>query len=259
MSHSIYAQEKDLLLNGNFETGDLSQFGGSEGLDEELQIVNNPVRIGRNALKINCLKSDYSTKKGGNKWRAEITQDGAGIDSGNHNSIRWFALSTYLPMDWQNDSYSDIIFQIHERPSDCETWRSPPLYLRINNDKMQLNVRWDAKECSDGNKAEGTATIYSTPIVKGRWVDWVFKVRWDYRKEGEGYVEIWQDNIKRPGYQGPNCYNDKKEMYLKAGIYKINGWKDGVTNRVLYIDEVKMGNETCTYKKIMTHITDPGQ
>ena len=48
-------------------------------------------------------------------------------------------------------------------------------------------------------------------------------------------------------------------MYLKAGIYKINGWKEGLTNRVVYIDEVKMGNETCNYKKIMTHITDARQ
>ncbi|MEJ7766908.1 MAG: hypothetical protein WKF89_03800 [Chitinophagaceae bacterium] len=40
LSLAIYAQERGILLNGNFETGDLSQFGGSEGLDEELKIVN---------------------------------------------------------------------------------------------------------------------------------------------------------------------------------------------------------------------------
>lgn len=237
-------------MNGNFETGDFSQFDGKEGLDEELQLVNHPVRSGKFALKINCLKSDYSTPKGGNKWRAEVKHEGAGLDSGNHSCIRWFALSTYLPADWQDDTFSDIIFQIHERPSDCETWRSPPFYLRVNNDKMELNVRWDSKECSDGNKAEGTATIYSTPIIKGRWVDWVFKVRWDYRTNGNGYVEIWQDNNKKPTYNGPNCYNDKREMYLKTGDYKINGWKEGLINRVLYIDEVKMGNENCTYAEM---------
>lgn len=114
---------------------------------------------------------------------------------------------------------------------------------------MEINVRWDSNECSDGNKPEGTATIYSTPVVKGKWLDWVFKVRWDYRPGGQGYVEIWHDKIKRPTYNGPNCYNDKKEMYLKTGVYRWV-WNHGSTNRVLYIDEVKMGNENCSYEEI---------
>ena len=240
---------KPLLLNGDFETGNIFQFDGKEGLRKELQIVSEPVRNGKFALKINCLKSDYSTPTGGNKWRAEVFKNGAGGDSGNHNTIRWFGLSTYLPDDWQNDIFSDIIFQIHERPSACEEYRSPPFYLRANNDKMELLVRWDSKACSDGNTPEGTATIYSVPIVKGRWVDWVFKVKWDYRPNGQGYVEIWQDNVKRTTYYGPNCYNDEKEMYLKTGVYKINGWKNGLTNRALYIDNVQMAGDDFNYKE----------
>jgi hypothetical protein len=93
-------------------------------------------------------------------------------------------------------------------------------------------------------------TLYNIPLVKGRWVDWVVKVRWDYRtreRGGQGVVTLWQDGVKRAEYHGPNCYHDLREMFMKVGSY-VAGWPKGVTERTVYIDEVKIGGGNATYR-----------
>ena len=234
---------QNLILNGDFEGNSLSQFGGKEALSHEIRVVTSPVRSGRHAARIEVNEDEYG--EGGGKWRAELTNGKAG--GANQERERWFGFSTYLPNDWKNDSKTDIIFQIHEKPDDCEDWRSPPLYLRVSGDKMQWQSRWDSKKCSNGNTPEGTAQIVSRPIVKGRWVDWVAHVKWSYGSDG--LVEIWQDGTKIATRNGPNAYNDDREMYLKVGNYKL-AWGDGLTQRVHYVDEVRMGNGNASYADV---------
>ena len=51
----------------------------------------------------------------------------------------------------------------------------------------------------------------------------------------------------------PNCYNDLLSPYFKIGIYKWD-WagtsKSVTTSRVVYIDEVRIGNEKSGYDKV---------
>ena len=183
-----------------------------------------------------------------------MAHDGAG--GANQEKERWFGFSVYLPEDWKTITFpgSDILFQIHERPDRelGEDWRSPPLYLRVDGDKMEWRIRWDSKEFSKGNEAEGTATVYSGPLVKGKWVDWVVHVRWSYQQDG--LVEVWRDGKKETTHRGPNCYNDQREMYLKIGNYHTGSpgklWPDGLKQRVSYFDEVRMGGPQATYADV---------
>lgn len=234
----------DLLLDGDFETCDLSQFDGREALDHELTRVGDPLRSGACALRVEVNADEEN--QGGGRWRAELTHEGAGHDPGTHDQERWFGLSTYLPEDYP-DGLADIVFQIHERPGDCEEYRSPPLYLRVGDGQMTWKTRWDSKRCSDGNEPEGTANVSSAPIVRGRWVDWVVHVRWSY--ESDGLVEVWQDGRQVARREGPNTYNDEREQYLKVGSYWLSG-QDDVDQRVSFVDEVRMAGPGATYDDV---------
>jgi hypothetical protein len=250
LSPASSGQGTPLILTGDLESGDFKQFHGREAADHELKIVTSPVRAGKYAARVEVNKQEYNV--GGGRFRAEVTHNGAG--GANQEKERWFGFSVYLPDDWKTISFpgSDILFQIHERPDKGEDWRSPPLALRVAADKMEWTIRWDSKALSEGNKAEGTATVYSGPLVKGKWVDWVVHVRWSYRQDG--LVEVWRDGKKEASHQGPNCYNDQREMYLKIGNYHTGSrgklWPEGLEQRVSYFDEVRMGGPQATYADV---------
>lgn len=231
-----------LLLGADIETCDLSQFDGVEALAHEVRAVQDPVRSGNCALRLEVNADEED--QGGGRFRAEVKHEGAG--GANLERERWFGFSTYLPEEYPA-AQDDILFQVHERPSDCEDWRSPPLYLSASNEHMSWGTRWDAKACSDGNVPEGKANISRTPIVRGAWVDWVVHVRWSYR--GDGLVEIWQDGEQIATYTGPNTFNDEQEQYLKVGSYMYAGF-EGVDQRVSYVDEVRMGGESAGYADV---------
>jgi hypothetical protein len=246
----LYAErQRPLLFQGDFETGDFSQFG-TEGLPEELKVVTSPRRSGKYALEARCLMSDVGV--GGPNWRAVVKHMGAGGDPGLHNCVRWFAFSTYVPQEWVIGDKVNL-FQIHERPDFlCEDWISPPLCLRVIGNRFDWHVRSDSRLCTPADVPETKHTLYNAPLVKGRWVDWVVKVRWDYRtleKGGQGTVTLWQDGVKRADYRGPNCYHDLREMYLKVGSY-VAGWPKGVAARTAYFDEVRIGSGNATYQDV---------
>lgn len=246
---------RNLLFTGDFDNfatgsvlGRVAPWSRKEALFHELRVVTAPTRAGGKALRVEVNK--HERNQGGGSWRAEVLTFNTGGDSGGHDVVRWYGLSTFVPADWVNDPSTDIIFQFHEIPDAGEDWRSPPLYLRVNDNKLEWNARWDSKPLSVGNTPEGSATIYTGPLVKGRWVDWVLTVRWDFRPGGNGFVEIWRDGTRQPVYNGPNCYNDQKPLYLKAGLYRFGWDSTAFSQRVIFHDEIRVGSEKATYADV---------
>jgi hypothetical protein len=241
---SVVAQRKNLIVDANFEIGETIKdiFPGREIEDKgSLSLVESPVRSGKRALKVIV-----------DGVRSEIKANGAGGSNIKDNRERWFGFSTYFPDDFETSSQRnsvDIFFQIHERPDACESWRSPPLSLYGQYNKMEIGVIHDPNECSKRNpgnvEGEGNKkTIFSTPFIRGRWVDWVIHVIWSHQEKG-GLIEAWMDGKKVVTYTGPNCYNDQKEMYLKVGLYHHDKIK-----HVHYVDELRMGNANATYEDV---------
>ncbi len=241
-------RREPLLLEADFESGDFSQFDDIEAASHELQIVNAPVRTGRSAAR--AVVSGEEWDIGGSGYRAEATKGGAG--GANQERERWFGFSTYLPHDWQIVEVpgSDVLFQIHDLPDPCETWRSPPLVLRVVGSETIWEVKWDPRSCTGADRqTEGPATIASSPIVRGRWVDWVVHVDWSYGSDG--LVEVWRDGELIGTHHGPNSYNDRESMYLKIGLYRSGAaWPVGVHQRVSYFDEVRMAGTGGSYAEV---------
>ena len=78
----------------------------------------------------------------------------------------------------------------------------------------------------------------------GRWVDWLFEVRWSYEPEGNGRVRVWRDGVQVVDHTGPNAFNDDLGPNSKIGIYKWIWPTPSVDLRVAYYDDVSIERQT---------------
>jgi hypothetical protein len=235
-SISGMAQRRNLIFECGFESDRCGANAEIEG--GSLTIVNSPARVGNGSLKV--VNSGV---------RAELKGNGAGGPNIEGGKERWFAVSVFIPNDYKGStSGTDMFLQIHERPDDCEGWRSPPLNFGARGEEMWITVKWDANACSTGGGVPaggGEKQIWKDSLskYKGRWSDWVIHTIWSYKSDG--LTEAWVDGRKVVEYHGMNAYNDSKEYYWKSGSYKRF---DGTTMH--YMDELRIGNGNATYADV---------
>ena len=163
------------------------------------------------------------------------------------NGDNWYRFRMFIPDDWETDPNSfEIITQWHAYPDfdKGETWRSPPLYIVIQGDKIKLQNQWDSEEVTVNNTPEGKSVLWEGNLdeLKGKWVNWTFHIKWTHSQDG--IVEVWQDEEKIVDRIGANTYNDERGVYLKIGIYKPD-WKYSphksiVDSRIIYFDDLEI-------------------
>ncbi|HEX6429248.1 MAG TPA: polysaccharide lyase [Niastella sp.] len=154
------------------------------------------------------------------------------------NMNRWYSYALYIPSaQYKAESEDEVITQWHQGGG-----ATPALCLRTRGDHFWLRVL-------------GTTWIDLGAIDKDKWHSYVWHVK--HSSGSDGLVEIWRDGTKILNRTGPNGYplNSTYHMpFFKYGVYKSdwNGSGTTATNlRVLYFDEVKMGNENATYNDMV--------
>ena len=233
----------NLKFVGDFETGDTSGFTVS---GNPSTITDSPVRVGAYALESSLDRFNDPVS-----YRTEVVpQEHPDAMVGDD---MWYGFSIFLPDSYVPDSVWEIVAQWHGRPDfDIgEDWRNPPLALHTSDGVWTVSNIWDSK----ANTFESGERVYSGSrhfdlgaYVTGRWTDWVFHVKWSY--ESDGILQIWQDGVLVVDEPGPNTFNDERGPAFKMGIYK--GWKHpeaqgNVDKRVLFHDELRIGNASATY------------
>ncbi|MEM9479954.1 MAG: polysaccharide lyase [Verrucomicrobiota bacterium] len=230
-----------LMFVGNFENGGLRQFGDSQ-LEHALkksEIVTKPVREGKHALKLTLDRTAHQDMQG---HRTDFWIRGMS-ENFNMGGEYWYGFSTYFPASWQPDTQSELFAQ-------WIGWRDygPSLAIYIYGDDYCIKKRWAAggsyRNLWKGKVAED----------KGKWVDWVFRVRWSANKDG--FIEVWKNGEKILADTGRNCGVGEFAPYFKFGIYKWP-WKESqeespstVTKRTLYIDEIRIGDESASFTTV---------
>lgn len=153
-----------------------------------------------------------------------------------NNLNRWYSFAIYFPRDgYAKDDADEVISQWHQGGG-----KTPALCLRTRNDILYLRVMgvW---------KSLGT-------IAKDTWQAYVIHVK--HSSGSTGLVEIWLDGKLIFTHKGANMYRvtgDIKNPNWKLGIYKSTWNGTAKTNsklRVLYFDDIKMGNENATYEEM---------
>jgi hypothetical protein len=176
-----------------------------------------------------------------------------------------------LANDWQfgGDRWQTLL-QWHDNPYDAsdnqiEAWRHPILKLAVLNTHWTIVWRW----CGDAIQSEavdqwdskwqgqideapnGRWWIQDASNDRGRWISWIFLVRWDY--ESTGLLRVWKDDVKVIDRNGPIGYNDIFGPTCKMGIYRSKRYSGKPYNgeyydRTLYLDDyiVEEGDTTTT-------------
>nr|WP_262914601.1 polysaccharide lyase [Pontibacter vulgaris] len=194
-------------------------------------------RTGNKAARLEIRKADTDVR------RAEFIQN---YTSTGRN--RWYGLSLYQPSaNWADSKDWEIITQFWSKPDAGESNHTPPISLSVSNGRYRLVVRWEASAIHTNETVDGTKTFDLGPVEKDKWLDFVYHINFSYKSDG--VLEVWKDGKKVVDYRGPNSYNDKTVPYFKFGMYKYS-WESHYSNRVLYVDEVRIGNENATYNDV---------
>ena len=183
----------------------------------------------------------YSTRYELNKYDADVfgskrTETGRYTRSEPTAKVeRWYGASYYLPSDFVYDAAAESPTQWHTTST-----RYPPLAIWIQKGQWRL-VQF-------GN----LSTVLGT-YEKGKWTDFVFHVKWS--SGTDGLIEIWKNGVKIFSKAGKNINAGiTYGAYMRSGLYKWP-WKSGSTSttkkRVLYIDDVRIGNASATYNDVV--------
>ncbi|QNF32326.1 heparin lyase I family protein [Adhaeribacter swui] len=242
----INVQHNNLLLEATFEnSSDLKKWISETCSSSSIILTDSISRFGKQSARFELNKTDCVVANG--KRSELVTSKVSGYE-------RWYGMSIFFPNNYSFDSEPEIVTQWHEIPDfDLgETWRSPPISLQIQNDSIYVVILWATQNVNSNKTISGYKKINLGLLKKNSWNDWVFHIRFSYQTDG--LLEIWNNDEQVLRYQGPNSYNDVNFPYFKIGIYKWT-WlepslKSTINKRVLYYDEVKIGNENIKYKDI---------
>ena len=194
--------------------------------DYALQFVKAPYYRGLKAARFE-IREDQPLVANGK--RSEVTIVKGSLGQITKNS--WYSFAVYFPsVGYEYDDEREVINQWYQNGS-------PATSLRTRRDRLLLET---------GNTEESREQYDLGAISKNRWHTFVF--HFIHSHGDDGLIEVWYDGIKKLTLRGGNMYDDILPKW-KIGLYK-SAFKYGtsdVSRRVIYFDNIKVGNENATY------------
>jgi hypothetical protein len=199
-----------VIWRGDYETGDLSQWDRIDGLTSMLTVVTSPVHQGKYALRVELHQGQISSSGTRNE-----------LELGNYPFYEgdeyWYAWSTYFPSTFPSNDKWQVFTQWHH--SGC--CGSPPLEFDIQGEQIQINY-------------SGDQLVWSAPLVRGVWHDFVIHIKWSVN----GWIEFWYDGKKQLDQTPVPTIFPGEYNYMKQGLY----WDPTITSvGVLYHDRTIIG------------------
>jgi hypothetical protein len=188
-----------IVWRGDFETGDISQWTRAQMVSaDRLQVVTDPVRQGRYALKTTVRQGDDPIDSSGNRNElVKMTREPVG-------SEYYYKFSTMFAPDYPSANTWQLIVQWHHEGNSG----SPPVEFVVHGEELRLHI--------GGNP--GT-TVWRTSLVRGVWQDFVFRVKWSPDPR-VGFVELYhQGKLVLPKRYIATQYSGMLN-YLKLGLYR---------------------------------------
>jgi Polysaccharide lyase len=199
-------------------------------IDHQLAWVSSPVRRGRHALRFTVHSGDRFGESSGERallrYTDQLSFDGAD---------QYFSWSTLFPEDWAPPKWG-LIFELHGD----SRFRLAPIRLNARHNSLALDMTTGTCTGSGSCSYDRKFPVLST-LSKGRWNDFVVRIR--FAKRDQGIVEIchhlagegrWRMALKLRHLPTLPFYRDQGDstMYLLWGLYT----GEGRSTRVLYGD-----------------------
>ena len=203
----------NVLWRGDYETGDLSQWAHLDGRADRLTVIQDPVRQGKYALRVELHQGDISSSG----TRNEVENSSAQYNEVEGND-KWYAWSSMFPSGFPAPNTWQVFTQWHHSGPDG----SPPVEFDVYGETIQL-------------AHNGDTVLWRTPLVRGVWHDFVVHVFWSSTK---GYVDLYYDGTKVLDHQATQTLYPGQYAYMKQGLYRDASITDV---GVVYHDGMVMG------------------
>ena len=192
--------QASVIWRGDYSTGDLSQWTGSETVGNgRLSVVPAPSSTGQ-ALRAIVEQGDNPIASSGN--RNELFYQGDDVSSG--TAERWYRWQTYWPSDYESADTWQLFTQWHQYSGGG----SPPMEFFVWGEQLELIVN------------NATTPIWTAPLQRGMWHDFVFHVNWS-TDPSVGFVELYYDGKPvLPRQATATLYSGGGGAYLKQGLYR---------------------------------------
>ncbi|QDE89802.1 carbohydrate-binding protein [Myxococcus xanthus] len=184
---------------GDFETNSRSQWSHTQMVSaDRLAVVSSPARQGRYALKATVRKGDDPINASGNRNElVRMTREATG-------SEYYYRFSTMFDSSFPSAKTWQLFTQWHHEGNSG----SPPVEFYVYGEEIRLNI--------GGNP--GTI-VWRTPLVRGRWLDFIFHVKWSPDSK-VGFVELYMNGkVVLPKRFIATQYRGQLN-YLKVGLYR---------------------------------------
>jgi hypothetical protein len=255
----IFDYKQPVIFQDNFQSGQFGKWGFSENANygilkatpKRISIVDAPgLAKGRKAVR-------FAVQRAPDSFRSEIS-----LPHEPGFRERWYGERIFVPNDWVFDPNrgADIVMQWHAIPGN---WRAtfPNLVIAIDNTSWIIRQSHGSAQ----TKPTRTQTKLAEPVQRGAWVSWVIHAKWSPRDNG--LIQIWKDGKLVAELKGPNVYStigEEYTPYLKTGIYHPEWHMDkdgkreafdketpGVTTKVIYATDIKIGSEKAKFEDIV--------
>jgi hypothetical protein len=220
-----------LLLESTFESS--NPFKGWDNdqhcCDYSLTQDHNKFTEGNSSLRIQIDSTDARTS---GSIRSELVQDAEGP-----GTERWYGFNMFLE-NWADDNAGEHVFQWH--PNNLTGTATAALWTSGGRYVFETNT--------SGGSSNSEYTDLG-PIISNQWVTWVIHVKWASDKTG--IMQVWM-NGKQVIDKTHTVTAPAIGTYFKLGINKF-GWGNqpsSVSRRVLYFDEVRIGNSKASYEDV---------
>lgn len=225
---------------GDFETGGLEGWIWDISPRHPAEVVTQPVRKGRHAVRITLAPGDIAASK----ERAELKIGNKEIERvhGQPGRELWYGWSLFLPVDYVHppgDQFQ-ILGQWHHRPAGTVPGERPrvtgppplALYLVLHEGRDVLVL------IGQSSTQAPPRHLGSRPIRRGTWTDLVFHLKCSMGSDG--FVAAWVDGrpLTAGRMYGPTLYGPVSN-YLRLGLYRGKGVP---TTNYVYYDEVRLGD-----------------
>lgn len=216
------------LFNGDYSTGDFSQWGDVQNKYYNGRAANYqpayPATIVTDPQK--GYTARYEVRSGdapfGTGERSEVLTT-ASASGGTEGQIRWYRFSTKFdttfPMNHADLGWG-LTNQWHATP---DSVGSPPfgMYVDQRNGYWSLTIQ---KQSRPGTY-EKVFSIWDTPLDRGNWHDITMQVKFS-TSDSSGWIRLWQNGVQQRFVDGSDTYRVRTlipgttSVYYKEGYYR---------------------------------------
>ncbi len=246
-THSAARESTSLLGTDTFEDKAIAKFWRTELRTANAGLITaDKHRSGKQAMRFTWTPAQANGTN--DMLHSELAVGGLPIG----DTERWYGYSSFMPSaSMANDNQTVIVSQWHGHPDPGFEDTVPPLAISIEpGNKLQVLYFASSKQITTPLQHPTSKKVLDLGTASfDRWVDFVIHVKWDATGT-TGLLEIWQDGVKIVDEQNISIgYPQQYKPFFKAGLYCWTG-KSNYAEKVIYYDEVRIGNATADYNAV---------